>query len=149
MTHFRLGFVLLIALFIMAFAQNATAQTVPLIVLTPDSVTGEVTFHVDTNTADTRLTETCIYRIDVNSPDPLTPVACAPPSAGTPSASGGVLLDIPVTIVILPEDQVFGARNIATVAGQTVESNLTSNSAVLPFGVVAPLFVVPGSGFGS
>lgn len=153
MTNLRLGFALLVSLFVLAFAQSAAAQSTVLVVLTPDSVTGEVTFHVNTATNDARLTDVCVYRIDINSPDPSTPIACSTPSGGrvptlteqAPSGEG-VVLDISVVIPILPEDQVFGAKNIATVAGETIPSVFSSNSAVLPFGVVAPLFVVLGSG---
>ena len=142
---------ILVLLFALLFSQSASAQT-PLVILTPDGVTGEVIFQVNTATNDSRLTETCIYRVDAGSPDPSVPLVCAPTSEGRPPVAGeeapsgeGVVLELPLVVSILPEDQTFGARNIVTVEGSQIQSALSSNSAVLPFGVVAPLFVVIGS----
>lgn len=150
--NFRLGLALLFTLGFLVFSQNANAQSAPLVVLTPDGVTGEVIFKVNTNTNDARLTESCIYRIDARSPDPDAPLACAPVTEGrepvgdevVPSGEG-VVLEIPLVVSILPEDQHFGVRNIADIAGTPISSALSSNKAVLPLAVVAPLFVVEGS----
>ena len=147
-TNARLAIAMFLTFAIMVFAGRAGAE---LFVLTPDAVTGQVEFHVNTNTNDARLTKTCVYRIDALSPDVDVPIACVDVSAGRApvgseiSPSGeGVFLAIPAAVSILAEDQIFGVKNIATVAGVDVPSIIGPNTTVLPMGVVAPLFVVLG-----
>ena len=150
--NIRLALAFIVTILSMWITTQATAQTVPLILLTPDAVTGEVTFRANTNVDDARVVETCVYRVDANSPDPSTPVACALVTSGIPPepheqtpSEEGVVVSIVATIPILPEDQTFGLRNVRAIEGQPIQSELSANSAVLPFAIVAPLFIVQGS----
>lgn len=149
--NLRLALALILTLLLLSFAKASTAQTPPLIVVIPDTVTGIVDFQAHTNTDDVRVTDTCVYRIDANSPDVDTPVACVLVASGTApgpdeqSPSGeGVIVNIRVTIPILPVDQIFGLRNVGAIDGQTIQSVLSANSGILPFAIVAPLFIVQG-----
>lgn len=136
------------------FALEADAQTVspPIVVLTPDIVTGTVVVKISTNTDDVRYSRTCYFRIDPASPDPAAEVACADLRiGGTPSdpldPTKGVTntMTVPVTI-ITGQDQLFGAKNFATVAGtaEEIPSAFSTNSAVMPGPIQSPLFIVRG-----
>ncbi len=143
-----LGFLILA----LTITNAAHAQTQPLIVLIPDTITGQVEAKLNSNTDDTRLVEVCIHRIDQNSPDPEAKVGCAPYATGqvpldaseeAPSGEG-LVYRIPFTVVLIPnQDQIFVARNYADVGGGTILVSADSaNSALLPQPVSPPIFIV-------
>lgn len=145
---------LLIAILGVLLAPAAHAQSVPpMIVLTPDTVTGELRAKVNSNIDDARVVRVCMFRIDQNSPDPLAEVACADMASGrAPTAeeagpSGvGMIYEIPFSSVFVAgQDQLFVARNIADVGGGIEISSLDSlNSALIPQAVGQPVFIYLG-----
>ncbi len=150
---FILG-VLSVVFFTMALitmANSAGAQISDPIILTPDSVTGEYTAKLNSNTDDPRLVEVCLFRIDHFHPTPETPIACTPratgraPLAGEESPSGnGLVYFIPFASALIPgQDQLIVARNRADVGGGTIiESPNSDNSVLLPQPLVSPMFLI-------
>jgi hypothetical protein len=120
------------------------------VILTPDEVTGEFTARANTNTDDIRLDRTCLYRVDVYSPDPTVPVVCTftvdgrEPLPGEESPSGeGVVVDMVFTTVLVSgQNQRFVVRNIALDVGGELESENGSNSGLITSRPGAPFFVI-------
>lgn len=150
----RVFAILGLALFILTMINIGTshAQTSPLVILTPDVITGQVTAKLNSTTNDARLIEVCVHRIDQNSPDPAAKVACAARDTGSvpldsseeaPSGEGLVYY-IPFTVTMVPgQDQIFVARNYADVGGGAIIVSADSaNSALLPQPIAPPLFIV-------
>jgi hypothetical protein len=135
------------------FSNSASAQNV---LLTPDSLTGEFTARANTATDDIRLDRVCLYRIDSNSPDPVTEFACASVGTGrTPTASEaapngeGVVVDITfTTTLVVGENQEFVARNIAQDFDSSmstfsdIQSDPSSNLARIVARPFSPVFII-------
>lgn len=145
--------IIVMALLTLLFAAtDASAQGAPdLIVLTPDSVSGEFVATVNSAVNDSRVARVCIFRIDSNSPDPLAEVACVDAglgSAPTPEQAApsgeGMVYSIPFsTALVAGQDQLFTARNIADIGGgQEISSLNATNSALIPSAVGPPMFII-------
>ena len=141
----------IVSIFVMALmftATSAFAQGAPIVVLTPDSVTGEVTVRLSTEPDDVRYSRTCLFRIDANSPDPLAEVVCGSFKSGEPTdpadPTKGFIGTLTWTTVLVPsQDQVYVARNFADIGGgMEIVSPDSANSGLLPQPITAPLFVV-------
>lgn len=122
----------------------------PLVIGTPDVVTKDVVFKVNTNTNDSRLVEVCVYRTDINSPDVFTAVACEPITNGRQPISAeimhtneGMVVEIPYHVgdMIPGEDQYFGVKNVASVDGVKFTSPY-GNQGMIPHEVPDPVFIV-------
>lgn len=120
------------------------------VILTPDEVTGEFTARANTATDDIRLDRTCLYRVDVFSPDPTVPVVCTfvtegrAPLVGEEAPSGeGVVVDMVFTTVLVPgQNQRFVVRNVAIDVGGELESENGPNSGLITSRPGAPFFVI-------
>ncbi len=138
-------FLALILLSLVVWAPGALASTV---LLTPDSVTGELSVRLTTSTDDARIVRTCLYRIDSNSPDPFAEVVCGSFQGGEPmdpnDLTKGFIGVLTWNTVLVPsEDQLYTARNFADVGdGMEIVSSDSANSGLLPRPVMAPLFIV-------
>ena len=129
------------------FSRSASAQTV---VLTPNEVTGEFTAKVNSATDDIRIDRVCLYRIDVNSPDPTAEFACQLVGDGSIPLAGeeapnfeGLVYNIAFTTVLVPgESQKFVARNVASDIGGELMSEPTADFALIPARPTSPVFLI-------
>ena len=148
MMNLRLALVL--ALFLVLAGRASANHVKPLVIRTPNVVTKDVIFKVNTATDDSRLVKVCVYRTDINSPDVFTPVACLgvefgrqPISAEIMHSNVGVVLEIPYNVgdMVPGQDQEFGVKNIASVDGVEFTSAY-GNKGLIPHEVPEPIFIV-------
>lgn len=151
MTTRNLWILAICLLAISASALFPSAGQAQSFVLEPDAVTGEFVAKVNSAIDDPRLTRVCLYRIDVNSPDPTAEFACLPAASGRPVEAGeeapsgvGMVFDIPFTVTLVSgQDQVFTARNIATDPNGELMSDPSVVTGRIPGLLGRPMFVVP------
>ena len=129
------------------FSKTAAADP---IVLIPDTVTGEFTARANTNTDDFRVTQVCLFRTDVNSPDPAAEFACglvqdgrAPSPEEVQPSGEGVVVDITFSTVLVPgENQEFVVRNLALEVGENLWSEPGADIGIIPARPIAPVFII-------